>query len=65
MHYLIFNVINVLFSGLQDSSNFIMSGVFVIGVYLLSACRKVKVSVFDISGCESTLPVLFTPFVGL
>ena len=29
-------------------------------VYLLSAYRKVIVSVFDISGCESTLTVLFT-----
>ena len=28
-------------------------------MYFLSACRKVRVSVFDISGCESTLPVLF------
>ena len=34
---------------------------YVILEYLLLACRKVMVSVFDISGCESTLPVLFTP----
>ena len=29
-------------------------------VYLLSAYRKFRVSVFNISGCESKLPVLFT-----
>ena len=29
-------------------------------VYLLSAYRKVRVSIFDISGCESTLPVYLT-----
>ena len=31
-------------------------------VYLLSAYYKVRVSVFDISDYESTLPALFIPF---
>ena len=29
-------------------------------MYMLAAYRKVRVSVFDVSGCESTFPVPFT-----